>query len=103
MGQVAKSKGEVVAAVVTRTDWEFNAHYCAKRGYLGPAATLPEHQGKGLATALTAQAINFLHEQGFEQVCLYTSARNQPALRVTESLGFYIGHEWKILTKSTPR
>ncbi|MEM3486062.1 MAG: GNAT family N-acetyltransferase, partial [Candidatus Methanomethyliaceae archaeon] len=72
-------------------------------GYLGPAATVPEHQGKGLATALTAQAMNFLGEQGFEQVCLYISERNQPPLRIVGTLGLYVGHEWKILTKSTTK
>jgi ribosomal protein S18 acetylase RimI-like enzyme len=57
---------------VAHTDREFNRHYHAKHGYLGPEATLPEHQGKGLGKALTARAMNFLRERGLDQVSLYT-------------------------------
>lgn len=98
--QVAEFSEELVAAVVARADREFNLYYRAKRGYLGPAATLPEHRGKGLGKALTARAMNFLREQGLGQVSLYTWSGNAPALRVTKSLGFRISHEWKILVKS---
>lgn len=97
---VAEYAGQVVAAVVARSDREFNEHYHAKRGYLGPAATLPAHQGKGLGKALTARAMNFLRERGFEQVSLYTWEGNPTALRVTKSLGFRISHSWKILYKT---
>lgn len=99
--QVAESEGELVAVVVARSDREFNEHYHANRGYLGPAATLPVHQGKGLGKALTARAMNFLHAQGMQAVCLYTWEGNPAALRVTRSLGFRVGHRWKILVKST--
>ncbi|MBC7093785.1 GNAT family N-acetyltransferase [Candidatus Bipolaricaulota bacterium] len=54
--QVAEFKGEPVAAVLARADHEYNIYYHARRGYLGPAATLPEHQGKGLGKALTEWA-----------------------------------------------
>ncbi|MCR4405176.1 MAG: GNAT family N-acetyltransferase [Candidatus Acetothermia bacterium] len=74
-------------------------HYHTKRGYLGPAATLPEHRGKGLGKALTARAMNFLRERGLERVSLYTWEGNPPALRVTRGLDFRASHEWKILTK----
>jgi ribosomal protein S18 acetylase RimI-like enzyme len=97
--QVAEYEGELVAAVVARPDWEFNRYYHAKRGYLGPAATLPSHKGKGLAKALTARALDFLQKQGMESVCLYTWSGNAPAQRVARSLGFRLRHEWKILTK----
>ncbi len=96
---VAEYEGRLVAAVVARTDREYNLYYHAKRGYLGPAATLPEHQGKGLAKALTVRAMNFFRERGLEQVSLYTWEGNPAALRVTHSLGFRISHQWKILTK----
>ena len=97
--QVAEYKGELVAAVVARPDWEFNRYYHVKRGYLGPAATLPAHKGKGLAKVLTARALWFLKERGMESACLYTWSRNAPALKVARSLGFCIIHEWKILSK----
>ena len=96
--QVAEFEGKLVAAVVARSDHDFNQHYHAKRGYLGPAATLPEHRGKG--KALTAQAMNFLRKQGLETVSLYTWGGNHPALKLLKDLGVRVGHEWKILTKS---
>jgi len=98
--QVAEFAGKLVAAVVARSDLEFNRYYHAKRGYLGPAATLPEHRGKGLGKALTARAMNFLREQGLERASLYTWSGNVAALRVLKSLGFHVSHEWQILTKS---
>jgi ribosomal protein S18 acetylase RimI-like enzyme len=98
--QVAEHKNQLVAAVVARSDQDFNQYYHAKRGYLGPAATLPAHQGKGLGKALTAQALNFLRERGLERACLYTWSGNVAALRVLKSLGFRVSHEWQILTKS---
>jgi ribosomal protein S18 acetylase RimI-like enzyme len=98
--QVAEFEGRLVAAVVARSDHDFNQHYHAKRGYLGPAATLPEHRGKGLGKALTARALNFLREQGLERASLYTWSGNVAALRVLKSLGFQVSHEWRILTKS---
>jgi ribosomal protein S18 acetylase RimI-like enzyme len=98
--QVAEFEGRLVAAVVARSDHDFNQHYHAKRGYLGPAATLPEHRGKGLGKALTARALNFLREQGLERTSLYTWSGNVAALRVLKSLGFQVSHEWRILTKS---
>jgi len=98
--QVAEHKNRLVAAVVARCDREFNQHYHAKRGYLGPAATLPAHQGKGLGKVLTAQAMNFLREHGLERASLYTWSGNVAALKVLKSLGFRVSHEWQILTKS---
>ncbi|MCL6642089.1 MAG: GNAT family N-acetyltransferase [Candidatus Bipolaricaulota bacterium] len=98
--QMAEHKNRLVAAVVARSDRDFNQHYHAKRGYLGPAATLPAHQGKGLGKALTAQALNFLREHGLERASLYTWSGNVAALKVLKSLGFRVSHEWQILTKS---
>jgi len=97
--QVAEHQGRLVAAVVARTDREFNLHYKAKRGYMGPAATLPEHRGRGLNKALTVRALELLRAQGLERACLYTWSGNAAALRVLRSLGFQVGHEWKILEK----
>ena len=98
--QVAEHEGELVAAVVARADREFNEHYHARRGYLGPAATLPDHRGKGLSKALTARAVNLLRKQGMEQACLYTWSGNRAALRVLRKLGFQVSHEWRFLTRS---
>jgi ribosomal protein S18 acetylase RimI-like enzyme len=98
--QVAEHGGQLVAAVVARSDRELNLHYHAKRGYLGPAATLPAHRGKGLGKALTRRAMNFLGKQGMQTVYLHTWEGNTAVLSLTKSLGFRVGHQWKILVKS---
>jgi ribosomal protein S18 acetylase RimI-like enzyme len=97
--RVAEHDGELVAAVVVRPDWKFNRYYHAKRGYLGPAATLPSHRGKGLAKALTSRALDLFKGQGFESASLYTWSGNAPALKVVKSLGFRVSYEWRILEK----
>lgn len=97
--QLAEYKGELVALVAGRSDREYNQYYNARRGYLGPACTLPSHRAKGLVKVLTARAMNVLRERGMHTVCLYTWGGNQPALRLTRKLGFRIEHEWKILSK----
>ncbi|MFQ6090173.1 MAG: GNAT family N-acetyltransferase [Candidatus Bipolaricaulia bacterium] len=99
--QVAEHEGQLVAAAVARTDREFNLHYHAKRGYLGPAATLPDHRGRGLNRALTVRVLNLLQEQGLEQASLYTWSGNRTALRVLKGLSFRISHRWRLLTKSS--
>ncbi len=98
--QVVRCGGQLVAAVVARSDREYNEYFHANRGYLGPAATLPSYRGGGLGQALTAQAMNFLRERGMRTVCLHTWEQNQPAVRLTKNLGFRVAHEWKILVKS---
>lgn len=98
--QVAEFEGRLVAAVVARTDREFEFCSGVKRGYLGPAATLPDHQGRGLAKALTVRALNFLWERGMRAASLYTWSGNRAAVRVVNSVGFRLANEWHILTKS---
>lgn len=98
--QVAEYEGSLAAAVVGRSDLEYNRHYHARRGYLGPAATLPAHRGKRLGGALTARAMNVLSERGMSTVCLHTWETNKPALGAIRDLGFRVGHEWKVLRKT---
>lgn len=98
--QVAEYEGQLVAMVRGCSDREYNEHYNARRGYLGPAATLPAHRGKGLSKALTVRAMNTLREHGMQTVCLYTWKGNPAALELTGDLGFRLGHEWKILRKT---
>ena len=98
--RVAEYGGSLVAVVVGRSDLEYNRNYHTYRGYLGPAATLPAHRGKGLGKILTAQAMNLLHERGMETVCLHTWETNRPALGAIRDLGFRVGHQWKVLRKT---
>jgi len=98
--QVAEYRDQLVAAVVGRSDRERSEYYNARLGYLGPAATLPAHRGKGLSRALTARAMNVLRDHGMKQVCLHTWAGNPAALELIKHLAFRLDHEWKILGKT---
>jgi ribosomal protein S18 acetylase RimI-like enzyme len=96
---VAEIGGKIVSAVVSRPDTEYNEFFKARRGYLGPAATLPEFRGKNLASALTRRAMNFLYERGMDAVALHTFERNIPSLTLLKRLGFEIRHHRKIVRK----
>jgi len=100
--QVAEYEGKLVALVAARSDRDYNEHYNARRGYLGPAGTLPAHRGKDLSKALTARAMSFLRERDMQTACLHTWAGNPPAVKLTKDLGFRLDHEWKIMHKSFP-
>lgn len=96
---VAEADGKIVSAVVSRPDTEYNVFFKAKRGYLGPAVTLPEYRGKNLASALTCRAMNFLYEKGMDSVSLYTLEQNTPSVTLLTKLGFKVAHHWKFLHK----
>jgi ribosomal protein S18 acetylase RimI-like enzyme len=97
--QVASISETFVSAVVARPDTEYNRFQHLTRGYLGPAATVPEFRNKHLASALTARAMNFLFEKGFDTVRLGTSERNVSSIALLKSLGFEVGSVTKILRK----
>ncbi|MBE0431085.1 MAG: GNAT family N-acetyltransferase [Dehalococcoidia bacterium] len=100
---LAEYGGELVALVAGRSDLEYNKHYRARRGYLGPACTLPAHRAKGLIKVLTARAMHSLRDRGMRTVCLHTWEGNPPAVKLTKDLGFRVGHEYRILHKILPR
>jgi ribosomal protein S18 acetylase RimI-like enzyme len=96
---VAEIGGKIVSAVASRPDTEYNKFYKAKRGYLGPAVTLPEYRGRNLASALTRRAMNFLYEKGMNSVGLYTAEQNTPSVTLLKKLGFEVKHVWKFMQK----
>lgn len=97
--QVAEVNARFVSAVVARPDTDYARYFGLKRGYLGPAATLPEFRNKNLASALTAQAMNFLFRKGMESVRLGTSEQNASSIALLTSLGFQVDNVRKILRK----
>lgn len=97
---VAEANGKIVSAVASRPDAEYNEYFKSKRGYLGPAATIPEYRGKNLASALTCRAMNFLYAKGYDSVALYTAEQNIPSVTLLQKLGFHIGHHWKFMRKT---
>lgn len=101
--QVAFHGDQVVSVVVAWPATEFNAYYKTKRGYLGPAATIPEYRGKKLASALTVRAMNVLFENGMDTVVLHTSELNVPSVTLLRQIGFQVGHHIKFLKKNVPQ
>jgi len=97
--QVAEINPRFVSAVVARPDTDYERYFGLKRGYLGPAATLPDFRNKHLASALTAQAMNFLFRRGIESVRLGTSEQNASSIALLTSLGFQVDNVRKILRK----
>jgi ribosomal protein S18 acetylase RimI-like enzyme len=97
---VGEVDNKIVSAVVAWPAVRYNKFFGAKRGYLGPAATLPDYRDKHLASTLTMRAMNFLFEKGMDAVSLHTSERNIPSVTLLSNLGFEIAHHWRFMRKS---
>ena len=97
--QVAEIEGRIVSVVVAKPDTDYMKYLHLKRGYLGPATTLPEFRNKHLASALTARAMNFLFEKGMDSVRLGTAEQNISSIALLRSLGFQVDVVRKILRK----
>jgi mycothiol synthase len=57
-------------------------------GELYVVGTHPEHAGKGIARALSVEAINYLVNKGLKHAILYVDADNEKGLKLYGSLGF---------------
>lgn len=97
---VAEADNKIVSIVASRPDMNYNKFFGGKRGYLGPAVTLPEYRGKNLASALTRRAMNSLFKRGVNSVALHTSEQNIPSVSLLQKLGFQVGHHWKFMRKN---
>jgi ribosomal protein S18 acetylase RimI-like enzyme len=97
--QIAEAERKIVSVVVARPDSDSIKYLHIKRGYLGPAVTLPEYRSKHLASALTARAMNFLFEKGMDSVRLGTSETNASSIALLRRLGFQVEHLRKTLRK----
>lgn len=97
--QVAETGERIVSAVVARPDTDYNKYLHFKRGYFGPATTLPEFRNKHLASALTVQAMNFLFEKGMNSVRLGTSEVNISSITLLRTLSFQVDNVRKVMRK----
>ena len=97
--QIAEVNGRIVSTVGAKPDTDAMKHLHLNRGYLGPAATLPEFRNKHLASALTTRAMNFLFEKGMNSVILGTSEQNVSSIALLRGLGFQVENVRKILRK----
>ena len=57
-------------------------------GELYVVGTHPDHHGRGMARALSVEAINYLVEKGLKHAILYVDADNNKGLKLYDSLGF---------------
>jgi mycothiol synthase len=57
-------------------------------GELYVVGTAPEHHGRGIARALSVEAINYFVTKGLKHAMLYVDADNEKAIKLYESLGF---------------
>ncbi len=96
---IAEIGGRIVSVVVAKPDTDAVKYLNLKRGYLGPAATVPDYRNMNLASALTAQAMNCLFEKGMDSVRLGTSETNVSSNALLRKLGFGITDVRKILRK----
>jgi len=97
---VAEVDGRMVSAVVSSPDREYNEYYGKRRGYLGPAATLPEFRCRGIAGSLVVKAMNFLFSKGLDSVSLYTDEKNSASQALLRRLGFVVRHRWVEMAKT---
>ena len=57
-------------------------------GELYVVGTAPEHHGRGIARALSVEAINYFVTKGLKHAMLYVDADNKKGIKLYESLGF---------------
>jgi len=99
---VAEFEKKIVSILVAKPDINYNRFFNAKRGYLGPATTIPEFRSKGLASILCCHAMNFLLRKGLTPFVLYTAEQNIASVTLLRKLGFNVFHHWKFMRKTLP-
>lgn len=57
-------------------------------GELYVVGTAPEHHGRGVARALSVEAINYFVSKGLKHAMLFVDADNEKGLKLYQSLGF---------------
>jgi ribosomal protein S18 acetylase RimI-like enzyme len=97
---LATLEDKILSVVVAWPAVKYNKLFSGTRGYLGPAATVPEFRSKKLASALTVRAMNFLFEKGMDTAVLHTSELNGPSVTLLRNIGFEVGHHVKFLRKN---
>jgi ribosomal protein S18 acetylase RimI-like enzyme len=91
---------KIVSVVCSRQDIGYNQTHGKRRGYLGPAGTLPEFRSRGLNKALNWHAMKFLRDKGMSEVSLYTAETNEQVHRLAKDLGYQQRYVWKRLKKT---
>ncbi len=70
-------------------------------GYIGTVGVLPEYRGKGIATALLGQTLDYLSGQGIRSATLFVEDQNRNARKLYDGLGwryaYRTDHFWRRL------
>lgn len=76
-------QNQIIALVAGYTDCLSN-----NMAYISMVSTLPEYQGKGIATELVKKFINICIDKNISGIHLYAVAENTPAVKLYKKLGF---------------
>jgi len=86
-----EATGEVVGISLNKIDPDWIAQTGRQEGYVNTLAVLREHRQRGLGTALLAQSLRVLRQEGMEAAHLHADAENLTgAMRLYERLGFRV-------------
>jgi len=88
---VAEEDGEIVGYVMCRIETglpDFGLLGIAKRGHVISIAVLPEHQRKGIGTALVKEAMAGMRVYKAKECYLEVRISNTPGVKLYEKLGF---------------
>jgi mycothiol synthase len=83
---LATQKGEIEGFVWTKIHQDLINQDPV--GELYVVGTAPEHHGRGIARALSVEAINYFVAKGLKHAMLYVDADNEKGIQLYESLGF---------------
>ena len=83
---LATQKGEIEGFVWTKIHQDLVNQDPV--GELYVVGTAPEHHGRGIARALSVEAINYFVTKSLKHAMLYVDADNEKALKLYQSLGF---------------
>lgn len=71
-------------------------------GYIGTVGVLPEYRGRGVATSLMTQTLNYLRDRGMKSATLFVEDKNISARNLYDKLGWWYvyrtDHFWRRLT-----
>ena len=90
---VAEENGETVGYIMCRIETglpDFGLLGIAKRGHVISIAVLPEHQRKGIGTALVKEAMAGMRVYKAKECYLEVRVSNAPGVKLYEKLGFEV-------------
>ena len=91
---------KIVGVLCLREDLQYSQVSGKRRGYMGPAATLPQYRSHGIGRALNWHGMQFLKAHGMDEASLYTEENNIPVHRLVSDLGYEHRHIWKRFKKT---